>query len=505
MNSLQLFKEKKLERLIFVTLFIVILVQMFVEIHYVIAFSSWPDLHAASPDEALLFEYLKDGQIFMFRSGYGPFFWLTMTMSISISPAGTEIEFTRIIFILLKYISFLLLPCILFKKEAHKAAIILLLLCITTPGYMFFGKIISPEYLLLLTTSISVIFLIIDSTNLTKYYYFALIFSFLGLITKFSMLPFFLSVIVYGFILIVLHSKSLDRQIVLKNIFYIIAIVIILILSVTTLTGFTQFKNDIVLIMSIVPKFSVSMSNLLYAWNRIDITWDQINIAGIKTDFLIVAIVSGLSILLLLIVFFKDKIHVLLSGFVFIAATVILLNQIFQSLAVGWYLFVPTFLYSIAFALLVEKVHKYIFVSSFFIIIGLYFYSGQDRLIEHILFKKENNEQLKVHTQEMIKIENYLRNNYNNIKTGNVDILVPVSSGNVINPWANSVIPMRVSLNYKSSGKWLEPDFIVVNKSIENISPLLQLVIKDTIDNYEFIDKFVDLDLYIKKDILNDK
>jgi hypothetical protein len=473
---------------------------LFLEVIFVIDRSSWSDLQAASPDEALMFECLKNG-VWSFLSGYGPVFWATLDFFQYISPTNYEIEIIRILFILLKYLAFFILAWIILKQyKSYYISNLILLLTIITPGYMFFGKVISPEYLLLFEVSISIGLLILDDAKIGKLYYFALIVSILSVLTKISLLPYLSATLFYGLLMIYL-TQDISKIDKFKKLGFIVFIVISIFAFVGYMTGIEKSISQIQEILGIVPKTSISFSNFLMAWERDNVTWDQIVVAGIKQDFLPIFFIMLLSLILIIVRIIRGKFNSIFALILFLVATGMFLLQIFQSLAFGWYLFVPVLMYIVVIAMLLNQSTLLV---KCFVAITLIVYSflyGIERVIYHINVKKDNNRQLKENTLSMNGVVKKL-DELKCIKTGNVDILVPLISYDQKNPRINPVLPLRISLNNQATKKWEEPDFLIINKNLHN-SPLLQFVIKEKISDYEKIETMDNLDLLIKKEKIN--
>ncbi len=126
--------------------------------------------------------------------------------------------------------------------------------------------------------------------------------------------------------------------------------------------------------------------------------------------------------------------------------------------------------------------------------------NGFARQIHHIEFKAKNNQQLVTNAnimEDMMKIISQ----YKCLKTGNIDILIPITFNNQFHPRQNDVIPARIALNNVATNTWQLPDYFIVNKEVYNTSPLLDFIIKDNLYKYAKVKSIQSLDLYI----LNEK
>lgn len=168
-------------------------------------------------------------------------------------------------------------------------------------------------------------------------------------------------------------------------------------------------------------------------------------------------------------------------------------SVLFKGLATAWYIFMPALLFFIGtFGNMPTgraAVHSLI---GFAILVALLIFGGWDRLSDRVALKAENNAQL-------IKNEkafNILLGNYPEIekcgKSVHLDILVPNITGRT------QYLPARLSLRQRSMKIWEEPDYLVVNKYLQDngSSPLLNFVVKESISNYGIIAKNQELAIY---------
>jgi 4-amino-4-deoxy-L-arabinose transferase-like glycosyltransferase len=140
-------------------------------------------MQASAPDEMLFIEKAPLQSGWSFLAGYGPPFWLLVKAIFGHLSFDVAVPLARGLFIAMKYASWLILFGILFKRDA-RAAVLFLFVMLVTPGYFFFGKIISPEYMLLLLSALSLWCLQQDKSSYGAGYAGALFFACLATATK---------------------------------------------------------------------------------------------------------------------------------------------------------------------------------------------------------------------------------------------------------------------------------------------------------------------------------
>ena len=495
-----------------------LIAQSMIEIYFAIQSSSWSYLEASKPDEALIIEAIKFGHIWQFASGYGPFFWGIGKLVHNIMQEEYIISGLRIFFISLKYLAFMLLIFTLHKNKNRFGAIIFSILCMTVPGFLFFGKVISPEYLLILLTSLTICFLIKDHQKIDKYYYAALIAATLLVLTKINMLPILFGIILYAFIL----DNNADKLTIrLKNILIIGLIPAVIIFIAVYLCGLDKTIMELKMIIAIVPQFEFSIIYINQFLGLNVVTWDQIIVGGIYSDFLPIYFTFIIIFFLLLYKIFRKKIiNNILPIILFFIASLMLVNQIFQGMAYSWYIFVISFMYIASLSILIKdtKIYTNIFLISIFLI--LFFTHGFSRQMHVIQFNDTKNKQL---ISNSVAIKNMLNiiSDHKCLIVGDVDILVPINLSHNYIPVFRSVIvddmpyddhlrqrvtlntpyirPARFALNQVTRNLWTLPDYFIVNTALSK-SPLLSLIIRDNVKYYNKVKSVESLDLYIIKE-----
>jgi hypothetical protein len=449
-------------------------------------------LQAASPDEMLLYEIaVQQSNGWNFGAGYGPTFWLIMDVVTKNLNAPHAIATLKIIFVSLKYFGALFIACTVFKNDEFKKTFFLLVF-VLTPGYLFFGKVISPEYLILFLVAISISFLYLGRKTISWKYYVGLIFMVLAFITKISVLP--ALVLIFFYALLVAFTTYRTKKAILTTVNLLI-VVISTNLFFLIMSGFWNSINTIITALSIVPNTSINSNIFHLAYFRNELTWDQIKLGGIGIDFLSISLIFIISIILRLVYLYRINYNYKKMSFlillVLVSLSSILLPTIRQ-VAFSWYLFFPIEILLVTAILMIPKTRlNYIIVFSFYCLI-LFFHDAK-RGVENVEFYVEKNQELTSTKHYINALNDHLNEQKKCMLNGNLDILVPNINNDIL------VLPMRVSLNHVSREIWIEPDYLVINRNLEKngTTPLLQHVIKDSISNYTYIRDFGTLGLYI--------
>ncbi len=475
------------------------------ELFLVLRPSDLASLHAGSPDEALFLDTVTTNYIFHFSSGNGPLFWGLLVYFRDMAPKGFEIAIIRVAFVSLKYIAFYMGAAALGRVWGRASAALFLFVSLSVPGYFFFGKIISPEYLLLFTMSATICLAALDGGLLGWMYRAALVCAFLSVMAKVSMLPFALCFPGYGVAQAFLNAPSHQVKRAVKEAglaFLLYAALTGLVFFLCPLDTSLQQIRDI---MAIVPPLKFSMENVLLAWRRDEVTWDQIAVAGLRVDFLPAAAAMFWSLVFGVgAIARRDKTpRILLGGVLFVAAALMAVNSVFHSMALSWYLFGPCFLFIAACALLLPPRMPVVTLATFLVFVLVFAFSGAPHLIKHAAFKQGTDRQLIENAEKMKAITAFLAQNYPCAQTGLLDILVPTDAENAKNPSTARIMPARLGLMRIVQNHSVYPDFLVVNRGVvEGRSPLIQYIIKDALAQYDKLQSWGALDLYLQKPLL---
>jgi len=470
------------------------------EVSLVLQQSSISDLHAASPDEALFIEVVRDRGIWHFSSGNGPVFWGAVYAILNIAPLGHEISFSRIVFIIFKYAAWLLVTYYFYRERGKAIGLLLFFVLLTTPGYLFFGKIVSPEYLLLFLGGITVYFLLRDSNRIGREYYLATILAFLATITKITAFPLMIGVLIYGLFMPLLQEGRDLKECFIRAV-NSVCIIVVAWGIVLYLCGIESSWLNISEILSIAPSFQFD-GRLGLSWYRDEITWDQISVGGIGIDFLPTLLI--VMILFSALFYQKERSQVFHSNssiacVLFFTVFAMFVPILFRGMAFGWYLFLPAFLFVIAlFSLLPNDKHAVLFFGIILILV-LFVNHGWDRMQERIELKRSNNIQLVSNKQSMNDVMTYVSKTLGCARTANLDILVP----NITIHGFPAIFPARIALNQKARGVWSIPDILIVNGKLDQTmrSPLKNFIIQDELEKFEHLATFDSLLLYAQKSL----
>jgi hypothetical protein len=476
-----------------------------VEVYLVASHGSVSFLNASAPDETL---FLGIGSLpNNFASGYGPVFWTLIYSAKKIFGDIHSVIILRVFFVSLKYLSFLIGSITLMRFGKKRVGALFLMICVSTPGFLFFGKVISPEYELLFFISMTLFFVMKDNGRIGRYFYIAVICSILAVLTKVTILPLTFGLPVYGLIITIWDNqsnrfKSLFRYGITLSIIFV-SVILILLISIPL----SQVVNDLNAIINDAPPTSFGWDRFSSAWNRDNVTWDQIIAGGIRADFFPAVVSALMTILFFISSWIKKEYQRLVFPVVlFGVASFMLMPMIVHGMAFSWYLFAPFFIYIFIFCIMVKDSDLRIFWVFTSIFVLIFIFSGASRLLHHVCFKYNNNIQLVRHYRLFKPAMSFLGSNYPQAITGNADILVPVPMNeSKILPFDIDIpiLPARVALNCVGAKKWIQPDFLIVNLSVyEKRSPLLQYVVGDKIRDYAKVKSIEDLDIYLNKRIV---
>ncbi len=457
----------------------------------VVAMHSQADLQAGSPDESLMIDCLpKHGLLFGFLAAYGPFFWGILSALNAIIPATYQIFVLRIIFVLFKYIAWLILLRELCRGQNFWRASVFLLALMTTPGYLFFGKIIAPEYLLFLPTSLCFAFLLQDRARFGSHYLWALVCAALTTATKISAAPITFCVVAYGLLypLFIPDARSRYRSIIRNT----LLVLILLALATLSLVNIHDSVDQIRAVAAIIPEARYNVDALTLAWNRTEMTWDRILVGGLSDDFLPLIIVTMILPLALIVrkMLAKDNGAILLA--IVLSGVLMLISAISHGLAFSWYVFIP--MYLLAFAALMSLPSQQmdrLYIGLYVVLLVVFAVQGAHRMHERISLKINNNHQLARHALTMQKVVQYFSNEVPCARTGNLDLLVPQI------PSSSAIVftPARLSLNPKTP-----PDVLVVNRQLDE-HMMLQFALKGDLSQYREIQQIGPLSLYARTNL----
>lgn len=467
-----------------------------VEVWLVLANSHIEDLQAASPDEMLFIEVVNSGSPWGFAAGYGPVFWLLTYSIFHFLPIDNAVIVGRVLFIVLKYTSWLVFSLVMLNSS-KKSAALFLWVALITPGYFFFGKIISPEYLLLFFATISMCFLYKDAAKFGSNFFCSLFFASLAAATKITAAPMIVIIYIFGLLCPIYFYRDIKAS--LRNGFYGLSILVLFWGPLVFYCGLTSSIAQINDALSIVPPSEFNFEVLKLAWFRDMSTWDQIMLGGIGVDFLPIFFLFVVS-MFCTAAFAKGAYltsTLSIAFCAFISSAIMLFVTIVHQSTYSWYIFLPFQLMLISSVILFENQENEIYAFIFVALLALFFTHDAERIFSRLRFKYNSNEQVESNAKVMGKIQQYLLTNVPCARNGHLDILVPYN-GRELN-----VLPMRVSLNHRITNKWNLPDFLVLNKKLysNGLTPLTELVVKEDFKSFVKLEDFDMLQLYVNKNI----
>jgi len=258
----------------------------------------------------------------------------------AVAPESLKLRLLKYLLVVVMHLLYEFRLCEMWKLHHHKGAMIFVVTMLVTPGFMFFGKVISPEYIIILPI-LSAVFLYRDNGKFQTFYLIALFFAWLALLSKISTAPLLFMIIVYGVVYPILLNYPRKQYGKLLGKILLVSLVVLLVVLIYC-WGSSVF-SDIQLAFTLVS-----------SWNIDSVTWDQIKIGGLYIDFLPVFVFSAI-VLLLLIIPSVDK-EVRVTSFVIICSAILMLvSSVFHNSGHTWYFFTAFSLFSVASAYLIPE------------------------------------------------------------------------------------------------------------------------------------------------------
>lgn len=472
-----------------------LVLELAVEIWLMLQNCSLAAMQASAPDEMLFIEASRHEPSWSFLAGYGPPFWLLFNAFFTNLPFDMAVPLARGFFIAMKYAAWLILFCILLKRDARTAVLFLLLLLLT-PGYFFFGKIISPEYLLLLLSALCLGSLHLDRAAFGPAYLGALLFASLATATKVSAAPLLLAVYAAAFV----HPwwAGQGARAALRNGLKGGGLLALFWLVMAWLCGPEKSWAQLSHALSIVPPTQVNSDVLRDAWSRDVMTWDQIMVGGLGTDFSAACLVSLTSLAMAVAWLRQSKGDARsLAWLALLSGGFMLLQAASHRSAYAWYVFLPVQLLAFGACLALASLGHRAGIMVCALIVLICFTAHDARRIEaRVRHKAQNNAMVTSSMADMVALESLLSAEHPCARLGHADILVPSMS-----PY---VMSMRTSLNHRSTGRWVEPDFLVLNPRsmvAPDHSGLAMLVELDAFKHFVLHREVGGLGLYIRRNL----
>lgn len=470
-----------------------VLVSAVVELWLIGMNTSWADIEASVPDEALFIEEARVG-FAHYGYGYGPVFWGPLELLLKVSPERWEGLIARISFDLLKYAAIGVVGRCLWQKNFTLASVIFVLAILASPGYLFLGKIISPEYELLLWTALSAKYLIEDEGQLGKSYLWAVFYGSLAALTKLNGLPLLCILIIYGGVFGYWDWRTYVNRKLTQLILKVAGLVALIFAALLLVTWPRNLLSDIRLAFTLVPPLEMSVDVILFAWNYDGITWDQIKQGGIFRDFLPTFVLGCLAVLLVFPIGWGQKQRA--AWAILSAALAIMLSTVFHNMGHTWYLFLPMFLFAIAGSLVMSNYSQKVQIVVIVILLVALIASFQ-RVQQRVDYKLATNRATVTGKIEAVDLIEKLTEKYPCITSANFDVLIPWEGNQ------REFIPMRMALGRKNSGNFFLPDVLVVNNKLPSgvTSPLLGLVVQGAANQYRQISYTENISVYVRNDL----
>ena len=400
------------------------------------------ELENTSPDEAVFLNGVEPYREFLLSldpsknqigmsGGYGLTFWLLLALLDIITPGSWSFQFavTRLIFLSAKYAAFVLSAYTVRSVRGDKVASLFLMVVMISPGYWFYGKIISPEYLLLLLTATSIWFLIRDRNKFGRNFSIAVIFGVLTAYTKISMLPLVALVVGYG----LLHKLQAmwNRQEQQANglLWGVAGGVLITGIVVYLSGGVAPILADMRGALLIAAPLEFTMERVRHSYEKNMLTWDQIEMVGIRHGFLPIVSLSFYCLIgnLAVLARWRDKIipspASYASWLIFLVAILLAINPIFRE-QVSWYLFTPLFLILLSSCLLIPEFrYSQVIVIVFGVVIAL---DSVPKIYQSVQFKLNKDRQARHVLHNSGKIDALIMERCPSATLVHVDILIPL-------------------------------------------------------------------------------
>lgn len=451
-------------------------------------------MQASAPDEMLFIEVSARTTAWGFVAGYGPVFWLLVQSLFKHLPFDTAVIVGRVLFISFKYGGWLILFRMIQVRHPRVATLFLVLASLT-PGYYFFGKVISPEYPMLFLGAMTLAALVRDQARFGRWYLAALLCASLAVSTKISAAP----------LLLLVASASLIHPVVARGDWRLalgnsvraglalLAFWGAMALLCDPSRSLTQIREA----LSIIPSASLGQGVWRAAWHRQDTSWDQILMGGLGTDFLAATSVCALAALSMLVNARRiPSVQWPAICCAWAAGLAMLLQAIVHQVAFAWYLFLPLQLCMVGAALMLIHAPARVVGLCAATLVALAVAHDGPRLAKHLAFAHENNRIVAEARRVMPAMTATLNGRFPCARTGHADILVPSDDARLI--------PMRESLRLRSTGAWQAPDVIVLNtRSMQapSQSGLVELVEQQSFQGYRLAHRENALALYVSPDL----
>ncbi len=323
------------------------------------------ELIASVPDEFIFLDIIFKLQALIYDGfwmdalsigtpyGYGYVYWLMVAvvgMPVKELDYSSQVLFYRMVHLIFKCVALCFLwKASVFRGGARRGALALLLF-LSLPGFWFYGKVISCEYVILALISITTYYIVKDDFSYKSNYWRACFFLGLAIGIKMNMGLMFLLPIIYVLSTGINKNKLL---MIAKSGFCIIGIFLLANLTIITKNGRDIFLQWIEISRHVLTEPSVD--HFIQYYNLNSLTWDRIPLGGMAIDFFPIWFLCFFIVVLLVAVKYKKT-----DGYVLALGITSLMWVSFVMFAQGffyWYLFAPVmvFLYFITTSIKEDK------------------------------------------------------------------------------------------------------------------------------------------------------
>jgi hypothetical protein len=370
--------------------------------------------------------------------GYGYVYWLFMGiigLPIAFLQYSDLVLFYRLIGLLFKAIALFYLYKGISYKVSQRQGILSVILILCMPGFWFYGKVISPEYIILGLISISLYLLVLDNLEIKKYYYLSVVIFALAVSIKLIILPFG---IIYPIYLLLKREK--------KTILHFVTtpFIIVLLFFLSNLTLITKSGRNVFHIWMNINGANIyppSLRRIAVYYMFDNITWDQIINSGFMIDYLNAFLFLAFVGILAFSIYRKNRCILIIPFAIsdFILTVIIMSTQPYHS----WYLMVPllSFVYFIFLTDNKDKLIQQLLI----VMILLTFITNIPRIIYKYNYRMQINQVSEVNYENGFIVQDFILQNYEGgTILANPFLALPVFNINNVKIIRDEYIPLYV-------------------------------------------------------------
>jgi hypothetical protein len=402
----------------------------------------WPLLGARNeteligtlPDEFLTMQYILQmrdswlygnfSEIISFGTpfGYGYFYWVFMGLiSLPFKELQYEVQILlfRLIGIAFKSIAFFYLFKTISYKSSNLYGIMAVVFLLNMPGFWFYGKVLSPEFVIIGLIAISVYLLIKDENKYGSYYYWSVVIFALAINIKMSLIPL---AIMYPLYLFLRRDKQtlkhyLITPLVFVIVFFLFNITLITEIGKTSFFDWLEFNRN----NTHTPNFESLKGFYLFDIS----TWERIPNSGMKVDYINVYLLLGFLLCFIWQIIKGKRNALLIQLFIstIIYTFIIMSTQIYQS----WYLLAPMLM--LAFSLfMINNPHRWTTYGLSALLI-IMFFVNIERTVYKYTTRLDINQSIQQNFEASLAAQDYLTKHYNGgMILANPFLALPVTS-----------------------------------------------------------------------------